>query len=80
MRGNAHPNSMGSVWVVLERSIHGAWHHVLPKHLEHYVIEVTFRLNESNCEVDTIGCIGGKRLSSAGLIADSGKSTRVLPA
>ena len=47
-------NSIESVWAVLKRSIHGTWHHVSPKHLARYVNEVTLRLNEGNCEIDTI--------------------------
>ena len=45
---------MESVWSVLKRSIHGTWHHVSPKHLARYVDEVTFRLNDGNCEVDNM--------------------------
>ena len=54
VRGDMHTISMGSVWSVLKRSIHGTWHHVSPKHLGKYVNEATFRLNEGNCEIDTI--------------------------
>ena len=65
----------------LKRSIHGTWYHVSPKHLAKYVNEATFRLNEGNCEVDTLdrmeslaGQIGGARLSYRKLIADNGLS------
>ena len=54
VRGDVHTNGMESVWSVLKRSIHGTWHHVSPKHLGKYVNEATFRLNEGNCEIDTI--------------------------
>ena len=64
-----HTNNIESVWAVLKRSIHGTWHHVSQKHLARYVNEVTFRLNDGNCEVDTIDRInefargvGGKQL------------------
>ena len=76
VRGSAHTNSIENVWSVLKRSIHGTWHHVSPKHLSRYVDEVTFRLNEGNCEIDTIDRMeslvkgmGGKRLPYAELVS-----------
>ena len=87
VRGEAHTNGMESVWAVLKRSINGTWHHVSPKHLERYVNEATFRLNEGNCQVDTIDRmtefargVGGKRLPYDNLIADNGLSAEVVPA
>ena len=86
VRGDVHTNGMESVWSVLDRSIHGTWHHVSPKHLGRYVNEATFRLNEGNCEVDTIermeafaGRIGGKRLPYAKLVRKNGLSSMVVP-
>jgi len=43
-----------SVWAVLKRGLHGTFHHVSAKHLPRYLHEFTFRLNEGNCEVDTV--------------------------
>lgn len=87
VRGTVHTNSMESVWSVLKRSIVGTWHHVSPKHLERYVNEATFRLNEGKCDVDTIDRmeslakkLGGKRLTYARLTAPNGISNEVLPA
>ena len=87
VRGEAHTNGIEAVWAVLKRSIHGTWHHVSPKHLARYVNEATFRLNEGNCEVDTLDRmrdfargVHGKRLRYADLIADNGKSAQVVPA
>ena len=75
VRGAAHTNSIESTWAVLKRSITGTWHHVSRKHLPRYINEASFRLNEGNCEVDTIermealaGKIGGKRLSYRDLV------------
>ncbi len=75
VRGDAHTNSIESTWAVLKRSITGTWHHVSRKHLPRYINEASFRLNEGNCEVDTIdrmealaGKIGGKRLSYRDLV------------
>ena len=54
VNGLAHTNGIESVWSVLKRSIHGTWHHVSVKHLQRYINEAAFRLNEGNCEVDTV--------------------------
>ena len=61
---------------ILKRSIIGTWHHVSVKHLQRYVDEATFRLNEGNCEVDTIDRItavvtrmGGKRVPYRELVS-----------
>ena len=87
VRGDVHINSIESVWAVLKRSIHGTWHHVSPKHLARYVNEASFRLNEGNCEIDTIDRmeafaqgIGGKRLPYDRLIADNGESAKPVAA
>ncbi len=53
-KGFVHTNSMESVWAVLKRGIHGTFHHVSYKHLGRYAHEFAFRLNEGNCEVDTV--------------------------
>lgn len=81
VRGDVHTNGIEAVWAVLKRSIHGTWHHVSPKHLARYINEASFRLNEGNCEVDTLdrmkafaSGIYGKRLSWKALIAKNGKS------
>ena len=75
-RGAVHTNGIESVWSVFKRSITGTWHHVSNKHLGRYVNEAAFRLNEGNCEVDTIDRMealarrmGGKRLPYRALIA-----------
>lgn len=52
--GLAHTNGIESVWSLLKRSIHGTWHHVSVKHLQRYINEASFRLNEGNCQVDTV--------------------------
>ena len=52
--GMAHTNGIESVWAVLKRGIEGTFHQVSVKHLDRYVNEFTFRLNEGNCQVDTV--------------------------
>ena len=54
VRGLIHTNGIESVWSVFKRSIHGTWHHVSFKHLHRYIDEASFRLNDGNCEVDTM--------------------------
>ena len=50
----AHTNGIESVWALLKRGLTGTYHEVSVKHLPCYVDEFTFRLNEGNCQVDTI--------------------------
>lgn len=40
-----HTNSIESVWALLKRQIIGVHHWVSPKHLDRYVVEMTYRLN-----------------------------------
>jgi len=47
-RGSAHTNGIESVWAVLKRGLHGVYHHASPKHLQRYVDEFAFRLNDGN--------------------------------
>ena len=51
---NIHTNTIESVWSVLKRSIIGTYHSVSVEHLQKYVDEITFRLNEGRCEVKTM--------------------------
>jgi transposase-like protein/IS1 family transposase len=44
-RGEAHTNSIESIWALLKRQIVGTHHWVSPKHLQMYVQEMTWRLN-----------------------------------
>ena len=48
VRGSKHTNGVESAWAVLKRSIMGTYHHVSEKHLQRYLNEATFRLNEGN--------------------------------
>lgn len=76
VRGFAHTNGMESVWAILKRALTGTYHQVSFKHLHRYVNEATFRLNEGNCEVDTLdrmkalaAGMSGKRLPYRDLTA-----------
>ena len=52
--GSAHTNTIESVWNSLKKSIVGIYHSVSVKHLQRYVNETVFRLNEGRCEVKTM--------------------------
>ena len=54
VNGMAHTNGIESVWALLKRGLTGTYHNVSVKHLARYVDEFSFRLNEGNCQVDTI--------------------------
>ena len=43
--GDVHTNSVEGIWSLLKRSIMGAWHQVSAKHLDAYLSEVEFRIN-----------------------------------
>lgn len=86
VRGKVRANGGDSALALFRRSVHGTWHHVSPKHLERYVNEAAFRLNEGNCGVDTLDRMAafvqgasGRRLRYADLIKDSGKQAQAAP-
>ena len=51
-RGEAHTNSIESIWALLKRQIVGTHHWVSPKHLEKYVQEMTWRLNRRDMSAE----------------------------
>lgn len=60
VQGNAYTNGIESVWAVMKRSVQGVYHHVSPKHLNRYVEETTFRLNDGNVgrhSMDRVGSL-----------------------
>ena len=48
--GMASTNGIESVWSVLKRMFYGTYHQFSKKHLQRYVDECTFRLNQGNCK------------------------------
>jgi transposase-like protein len=75
VRDDVTTNGMESVFAVLKRGLHGVYHHASPKHLDRYVDEFAFRLNEGNVRNHTISRLdsfidgtAGKRLTYKGLI------------
>lgn len=54
VNGMAYTNGIESVWAVLKRSYYGIYHSFSEKHLQRYVDECSYRLNEGNCKVQTM--------------------------
>ena len=48
-------NGIENVWAVLKRGYHGTFHHFSKKHADRYVDAFTFRLNQEDCQIDTVG-------------------------
>lgn len=74
--GMVHTNGIESVWAVLKRGFYGVYHSFSEKHLQRYVNEFTYRLNEGNVKVKTmdrvdalLGMTIGKRITYSALIA-----------
>jgi transposase-like protein len=75
-RAGVSTNSIESVWAVLKRGLHGVYHHASAKHLDRYVQEFSFRLNDGNVKRHTldrldsfIAAASGRRLTYERLIA-----------
>jgi len=75
VRDDVTTNGMESVFAVMKRGLIGVYHHASPKHLDRYVDEFAFRLNEGNVKHHTmtrldsfIDGTAGKRLTYKGLI------------
>ena len=56
--GGKHTNGIESCWAVLKRSVYGIFHHVSVKHLQQYVDEFCFRLNNRDCDAAFLKCVG----------------------
>lgn len=76
VRDDVHTNGIESVWAVMKRGIHGVYHHASPKHLDRYVSEFTFRLNDGKVQRHTLDRLAsllfaatGPRLTYKDLIA-----------
>ena len=76
VNGMIYTNGIESVWALLKRGYTGTFHHFSFKHIQKYLNEFTFRLNQGACDIDTIDRINslcdnlcGKRLKYRDLIA-----------
>jgi len=65
--GMAHTNGIESVWAVLKRGFYGIYHSFSEKHLQRYVNEFTFRLNEGNCKIPIVERIDALLEKSVGV-------------
>ena len=54
VRDDVTTKRMESVFAVLKRGIIGVYHHASPRHLDRYVDEFAFRLNEGNVKNHTL--------------------------
>ena len=52
--GMASTNGIESVWAVLKRMFYGTYHQFPKQHLQRYVDECTFRLNQGNCKIHVL--------------------------
>jgi transposase-like protein len=75
VREDVTTNGIESVFAVLKRGLIGVYHHASPKHLDRYVDEFSFRLNEGNVKNHTLTRLdsfvhgtAGKRLTYKALI------------
>ena len=69
-------NSVESIWTILKKGFHGAYHHLFKNYIDRYVDEFVFRLNEGIVDKHTVKRIGllynkamGKLLISKGLVS-----------
>ena len=76
VNGMASTNGIESFWAILKRGYYGTFHHFSPKHINRYVNEFSFRLNQGNVKFHTLDRIGslidasfGKQLKYSNLVA-----------
>ena len=50
VRGTFSTNEIESVWAIMKRGWKGVYHHMSPKHMQLYVNEYCFRLNDGRCD------------------------------
>ena len=74
--GMAHANGIESVWAVLKRGFYGVYHLFSAKHLQRYIDEFAYRLNEGNVRIQPMDRFHallrktvGKRITYKTLIA-----------
>jgi transposase-like protein len=67
VNGMAHTNGIESVWAVLKRGFYGTYHSFSGKHLQRYVDEFSFRLNEGNVKHHTMKRIDSLLEKSVGM-------------
>ena len=53
VNGRTSTNGIESVWTLLKRGYNGIFHHLSKKHIQRYVDEFVFRLNQGNVKGHT---------------------------
>ncbi len=66
VRGMAHTNGIESVWAVFKRGLHGVYHHASKPHLNRYINEFSFRLNDGNVKRHTMNRLDSLTVATAG--------------
>ena len=66
VRGDVSTNGIESVWAVMRRGLHGVYHHASAKHMDRYVSEFTFRLNDGDVKRHTMERLGSLVTASFG--------------
>ena len=77
VRGMAHTNGIESFWSMFERSYHGTFHKLSPKHLHRYISEAAGKHNIRRLDTlaqmrDVVARLVGRNLLYRDLIADNG--------
>lgn len=80
VRGMAHTNGIEAFWSMFERSYHGTFHKISPKHLQRYVSEFAGKHNIRDSGTlaqmrDTVARLVGRNLLYRDLIASNGLSS-----
>jgi len=66
VRDGVTTNGIESVWAVMKRGLQGVYHHASDKHLDRYVNEFTFRLNDGRVQRHTLDRIASLLLAGVG--------------
>ena len=79
VRGMAHTNGIESFWAMFDRSYHGTFHKISPKHLQRYVSEFAGKHNIRDLGTlaqmrDTVARLVGRNLLRRDLVAPNGLS------
>ena len=64
--GKAHTNSIESYWALLKRGHYGIFHNLSKKHLQRYVDEFAYRLNDGKADQDSMEVINSLLTKSVG--------------